>query len=123
MNEADLVLPRRLALQMLHAAQIAGEEGVAGVVAARGGPETFFAAPFAATLDQLIAQGSQQGHRAWAVFRYRSGNDSAPVAADFSEHPELLLLDASLATKGVLQLRAWKLAGCRVVACPMHVED
>jgi hypothetical protein len=123
MNEADLVLPRRLALQMLHAAQVAGEDGVAGIVAARGGPEAFFAAPFAATLDQLIAQGSQRGCRAWAVFRYRPGNDSAPVVADFSEHPQLLRLDASLATKGVLQLRAWKLAGGRVVACPMHIED
>ncbi len=123
MSETELVLPRRLALQMLHEAQIAGDEGIAGVVAARSGPDIFFVAPFAERLDRLLAQGSQQGRHPWAVFRYRPGNDNAPVAADFSERPELLRLDASLATKGVLQLRAWKFTDGRVVERPMHIED
>jgi hypothetical protein len=122
-NKQELTLPRRLALQMLHAAQTAGSVGVAGVVAANGEPEAFYPAPFAEPIDELLSLAKQGGRRPWGVFRYRPEHEGEPGTQAFAAHPQLLQLDAALAIKGVLQLRAWRLDGGKVVACPLQITD
>lgn len=98
--EADLILPRRLAIQILHEAQIAQPESICGVVGARNGqPQSFLRAG----AEALDARGEALWARLWS-------NPAAPAIPDAQDlQAGGLHLVVSLDTKGVLELRAWEL--------------
>ena len=100
--DLDLVMPRRLAIQILHEAQIAQPDAITGLVGARGDqPSSFLKADEAA----LSARGEALWARLWS-------NPTAPAVptADQLAGGGLSLV-VSLDTKGVLEMRAWELRG------------
>jgi len=105
-------LPRRLAMQLLAAAQQAPEQGVELVVIGDQAPQR-----------AVMSRGSESKQSIWADFSYRPGSPSAPAAEQFAADPDRLRLTASLATKGVLQLRAWLLKAGRVVEIDLRLVD
>lgn len=96
MTPDELVLPRRLAIAVLHEAQIAQPEAICGAVLAEGGrPARFVTGP--------LADGAAIWARLWSVPQ-APAEPSAEQLADGGLH-----LVISLNTKGVLEMRAWQL--------------
>ena len=96
MTAQPLIITRRLAIQLLHEAQVAAPEAIHGVVTcnASGEPSHFVAA------DQM----GMSSVTPWAaVF----SNPNAPAEPSLAELSLPLTLVISLDTKGVLQMRAW----------------
>src|SRR5438128_152964 len=120
-REAPLVMPRRFAIHLLHEAQLAGERPFTGVVGAGAEPDCYL--PLQADGLALGLALLQQRQRAlWAIYLHRPGQPTAPTAADFAEQPQALRLTSSLATKGVLQLRAWTHSEGRVRERELHIR-
>jgi hypothetical protein len=85
-----LIIPRRLAIQLLAEAQRAAGEPVRGVIGARDGvPVSVRPASATAVGDETV----------WAWYRSGAGEPDA------QEGRQLLI---SVDTKGVLQLRCWE---------------
>lgn len=95
--DTDLVMPRRLAIQILHEAQIAQPDAICGMVGARNGEPCSFAR--SATLPG--------GEALWARL-WSNPNSPAVPSADQLAGGGLYLV-VSLDTKGVLEMRAWEL--------------
>lgn len=125
MSPTPLTLPRRLAIRLLHEAQTATEPfaGLVVAAAADAEPDRWRPAPAGTTVPALAAEITATGLVPWALYRYEPGLPTAPVAADFAVLPALRRLSASLATKGVLQLRAWELVDGQVVERVLQVRD
>ncbi|GAC1633180.1 MAG: hypothetical protein NVS9B10_28330 [Nevskia sp.] len=124
--ETPLSMPRRLAIRLLHEAQIATEPFVGLVsapVAPEAEPDAWHPVTAAAGIVTLPEALARQGRRAWALYFFRPSLPTAPVVEDFALQPALLRLTASLATKGVLQLRAWHCLDSRVFECELHIHD
>lgn len=107
-----LVLPRSLAIRILHEAQIAQPESIRGSVAARGGEPVSF---------HLQGRAVPDGATVWAELW------SQPLAAAVPRADELkdgvLSLLVSLNTKGVLEMRAWRLIGGAPVEQVLKIRD
>ncbi|TJY62335.1 hypothetical protein E4T66_06390 [Sinimarinibacterium sp. CAU 1509] len=95
---AALVVPRRLAMQILHAAQVAQPQSIRGVVAASGG------IPSALHLDSEMGA---EGESTWAQLWSHPQAPAIPQASELMS--DQLSLVVSLNTKGVLEMRAWQL--------------
>jgi hypothetical protein len=97
MSEPILMMSRRLAIQMLHEAQIAQPDSITGVVVARNAQPVSFHQGKQVSADQTLWA------RCW----------SNPLAPAIPTAEELaaggLHLVISLNTKGVLEMRAWEL--------------
>ncbi|MDR3416459.1 MAG: hypothetical protein P4L83_09765 [Nevskia sp.] len=120
--EAPLQMPRRFAIRLLHEAQLAGEQPFVGVVGASAEPDTFL--PMARpSLGEAAALLQDRQRSLWAVYLHRPGSPAMPTPEDFASQPQVLRLTASLATKGVLQLRAWTLHDGRVVERELQIRD
>lgn len=98
--DADLVMPRRLAIQILHEAQIAQPDAICGVVGTRGAePSSFLRAAEAAL--------AERGETLWARLWSNPAEPAVPTADQLQGGG--LYLVVSLNTKGVLEMRAWEL--------------
>ncbi|MDP9140771.1 MAG: hypothetical protein M3O62_08285 [Pseudomonadota bacterium] len=98
MSDVPLIIPRRLAIQILHEAQIAQPEAIRGVVCARTDEPSAF--------RQGEAQ-ARTGESLWAVLWSHPLAPAVP-SADQLDADQLSLV-VSLNTKGVLEMRAWRL--------------
>lgn len=97
MTDPILVMPRRLAIRILHEAQIAQPEAITGLVVARNGvPASFH-------LGGELPSGQTLWARCWS----QPLAPAVPTAAELTSHGLHLLI--SLNTKGVLEMRAWEL--------------
>lgn len=114
MNEL-LVVPRRLAIQILHEAQIAQPAAMHGWVYERDGKPAVF----------RLAAADMGTHRAdetlWARLWSMPAAPAEPTPAELREG--LVNLVVSLNTKGVLEMRAWELVGGGAVERELRVED
>ena len=114
MNEA-LVVPRRLAIQILHEAQIAQPEPIHGWVYERQGKPAVY----------RHARADMGTHRAdedlWARLWSVPTAPAEPAAAELREG--ILNLGVSLNTKGVLEMRAWDLRDQQPFERVLRVED
>lgn len=110
MKEPDLILPRRLAIQLLHEAQIAAPQPIRGWVLAAGDAPAGWQAGSARPARPVWAQ-------LWSV----------PLAAAVPTAAELqasgLHLLVSLNTKGVLEMRAWELRDGRPHERILKIHD
>lgn len=100
MTASPLVIDRRLAIHLLHVAQVAAPAAIDGMVVcdAAGEPQRFLP----------LEQAEQQPATAlWA--KLYSNPTAAAVPSTAEMHPTLLTLVISLNTKGVLEMRAWTL--------------
>lgn len=98
-TDAALVMPRRLAMQILHAAQIAQPDSIRGVVAASSGVPSTLHLGAAALTDE---------ESAWAQLWSHPQAPAIPQASELVA--DQLCLVVSLNTKGVLEMRAWQLS-------------
>ena len=122
-RETPLAMPRRFAIRLLHEAQLAGEHPFLGVVGAAAEPDLYVPLVGPATLEDGLAHLRERQRALWAVYLHRPGQPTAPTAGDFTEQPQALRLTSSLATKGVLQLRAWTCSAGRVRERELHLSD
>lgn len=113
--EHDLVIPRRLAIRILHEAQVAQPASIRGLVGARDGEPASFSQD--GTTEALDARGETPWARLW------SHPDAPAVPTAEQLVPGELALVVSLDTKGVLELRAWELRDGVVVERVIKVRD
>lgn len=105
-----LVIPRRLAIQLLAEAQKAPDGEIHGWIGAvDGAPLTVW--PAAAGVQQRLAQ---QGETIWAAY-HAHAHGPGPAA------PRTLVV--TLDTKGVLQLRCWELEDDVCVERSLKIKD
>jgi hypothetical protein len=122
-RETPLTMPRRFAIRLLHEAQLAGEHPFTGVVGASVEPDLYVPLVGPATLNDGVAHLEERKRALWAIYLHRPGQPTAPTAEDFAERPQTLRLTSSLATKGVLQLRAWACADGKVRERELHLSE
>lgn len=95
--EPDLVMPRTLAIRIMHEAQIAQPDAINGVVGARD------AEPSSFVQRAAVADGEKLWARLWS----NPTSPAIPSAEQIAGGG--LYLVVSLNTKGVLEMRAWEL--------------
>lgn len=120
-----ILIPRRFAIRLLHEAQIATEPFLSLVVAdeAEGSvPNGWLPLADGASIAEAKVMLAGHGKRIWSLYRHRPELPNPPLAEDFVDHPELLRLTASLAIKGVLQLRGWWSLDGAIVEQELDVE-
>lgn len=110
-QESALVMPRRLAIVILHEAQVAQPESIAGWVEAEADQPARF----------VLEGGAEAPAAIWAnLWSY----PSAPAVPEPSQlHPDQLSLLVSLNTKGVLEMRAWELRDGKPFERVLKIRD
>lgn len=107
-----LVIPRRLAILLLHAAQAAQPDSIRGIVTARSGEPAGFR-------DE--SEMLHQDEVPWARMCSYPQAAAVPTAAELdSAMPNLVV---SLNTKGVLEMRAWRLIGNEAQEQVLKIRD
>jgi len=137
-NEAALILPRRLALRILAVAQSAQPNRMAGVVGYdSSGPIAFMplrnGAPepdkhvVHASGDLAAARFGLDGRGLglWAYVISHPTEAAEPTSEDFrnSPYPNEVHLVISLSTKGVLEMRAWQRIGTEPHERVLKIRD
>ncbi|MGQ0501333.1 MAG: hypothetical protein ACT4P0_01800 [Panacagrimonas sp.] len=100
-SEPDLVMPRTLAIRILHEAQIAQPDAITGLVGALAAEPSSFSQRL--TEPDLGARGEKLWARLWS----NPTSPAVPTAGQIAGGG--LYLVVSLNTKGVLEMRAWEL--------------
>ncbi len=120
----NVTLPRPLVNTMLHHAQLAPGSEVCGLIGARDGVPTrcYPVANVAAEPGHLFRMDPrgqidamrtmrEHGENLFAIYHSHPASPPAPSNIDLKEagYPEALYLIISLDTKGVLEMRGWRL--------------
>jgi proteasome lid subunit RPN8/RPN11 len=126
----SIEIPRPLAIQILHHAQISPELEVCGLIGAKYGiPTTLYPVANAATAPQVRFQLDpagqidamrrirERGEELFAIFHSHPAAPAEPSPADLAEaaYPQALYLVISLNTKGVLEMRGFRIAADKSV--------
>ena len=117
-------LPRTLAIQILQNAQSTPDREVCGLVAANGeavlrvirirnaasAPGTFFEMDERELIDAMKAM-RERGESLFAIYHSHPQTAPVPSPTDIQRtgYPDALHLIVSMETKGVLQMRGWRL--------------
>ena len=139
MNNQDILIPRKLTNQLLHLAQLSPNTEVCGLVGANdsGIPVSCYPVDNCAatpekrfTLDagQQIAamkQIREKGESLFAIYHSHPSAPAEPSPTDIEEasYPEALHLIISLNTKGVLEMRGFKIAANTVEEYPLRLIE
>lgn len=131
-------IPRRLVNQILHHAQEFPEREVCGLIGSRNGvPVQCYPVPNVAEHPEcrFLLDARQQinamrlmrerGEELFAIFHSHPTGTAEPSVADLqqADYPEALYLIASLGTKGVLELRGFRLnAAHEFVEVPLRLQ-
>jgi hypothetical protein len=107
-TEPALTIPRRLAITILHEAQIAQPQSIRGWVQEQGGEPARY-------------HHGEPAADCWARLWSIPLAPAVPVAGDLSAGGLHLLV--SLNTKGVLEMRAWELRAGQPVERVIKVKD
>jgi len=133
---AQVTLPITLINKILTHAQHSPETEVCGLIAGRGGvPDTVYPiANVADTPDRLFAmepaaqieamrQMRESGEELFAIYHSHPHAPAEPSARDLEEaaYPEALYLIVSLDTKGVLEMRGFRLHDGEVARVDLEV--
>ncbi|MDZ4098854.1 MAG: M67 family metallopeptidase, partial [Methylophilaceae bacterium] len=120
----DIQIPRKITTQLLHLAQISPDAEVCGLIGSKNGLPTH-CYPVANIADQpqqrflldakqqisALAQMRERGEELFAIYHSHPTAPAQPSAIDLelATYPEALYLIISLNTKGVLEMRGFKL--------------
>ena len=131
-----VTLPRPLVNQMLHQAQASPDAEVCGLIAARGGrpvrfipvpnvagqPAQLFSMDPARQIDALRRM-REAGEELFGIFHSHPHSPAVPSDRDLHEagYPDALYLIASLSTKGVLELRGYRLRDGRAEEVALEI--
>ncbi len=130
-------IPRRIATSLLdHARTEAGRE-ICGVIAARDGvpvscvpianvsghPAHRYCMDPEALIRELFRM-EKDGEELYAIYHSHPASPAAPSAIDIAEAgwPEALYLIISLNTKGVLEMRGYRIRGGASIEVPLEIE-
>lgn len=129
MNNSEIYLPRKLTNQLLHLAQLSPDAEVCGLIGAdsTGMPTSCYPVENSAATPEIrfLLDASQQieamrqirdrGETLFAIYHSHPHSPAQPSPTDIKEasYPNALHLIISLNTKGVLELRGFKIAGQR----------
>lgn len=128
MSDETIPIPRPLANQILHHAQASPDLEICGLIGGRDGmptscyPLANIASPAnrrfaAAPREQIEAMRTmrERGETLFAIFHSHPSTPPLPSASDLEQagYPEALHLIVSLNTKGVLEMRGFRLVGGR----------
>ncbi len=120
----SIILPRQLVNQILHHARSSPDVEVCGLIAARGGrPQRCIPVPNVAdqpqrlfVMDparQIAAQRRmrEQGEELFGIYHSHPHSPAEPSSTDLEQagYPEALYIIVSLNTRGVLEMRAFRL--------------
>ncbi len=127
-EEMRISLPRILVNQLLHAAQSAPDSLRWGIIGARSRTPMHcypLAGVDAKSISAARHQLERQGETLFAAYRTDAGDAQVP---DLTELDALgirvpLVLGISLGTKGVLQLRGWRIQAQRLVALEISIRE
>ena len=124
MSPAEIELPRPLVNQLLHLAQSSPDAEVCGLIGALNGePSTCYPIRNAAGNPglrfhlepsehiQAMRSMRERGEELFAIFHSHPTSPAIPSITDLQEanYPEALYLIISLNTKGVLEIRAFRI--------------
>ena len=125
MNPTEISLPRKLINQLLHLAQISPEQEICGLVGANAQGKPCSCYPIRNSADtpqqRFLLDASQQisamklirekGETLFAIYHSHPNTPAIPSVSDIEQavYPEVLHFIISLNTKGVLELRAFKI--------------
>ncbi len=125
MSDAPLVILRRLAVRLMHEAQLSPEDSVEGLVGARNGePSSVHPRNGAITRAELLQKLQAEGETPWAWYRSTPRSPPEPMEADrFAAADKAYSLVVSLNIKGVLELRCWDWASGQPIEREVKVKD
>ena len=139
MNNQDICLPRKLTNQLLHLAQLSPDTEVCGLVGAdaTGIPVSCYPVSNSAENPQkrFLLDPSQQiaamkqireKHQTlFAIFHSHPDSPAEPSPIDIEQasYPEALHLIISLNTKGVLEMRGFKIEAGAVEEYPLRLIE
>lgn len=139
MKPDDICLPRKLTNQLLHLAQLSPDQEICGLVAAdqTGMPSHCYpinniaSSPsnrFELDPSQQIAAMKQirdQQQSLFAIYHSHPSAPAMPSATDIAQasYPKAVHLIISLNTKGVLELRAFKIAEQQVTELSLSLVE
>jgi len=124
-TQEDIHIPRRLAQQLLHLAQISPEAEICGLVGGRNGvpltcypvanvaehPERRFLLDAKQQIAAMAAMRAQD-EQLFAIYHSHPTTPALPSPTDLEQaaYPDALYLIISLDTKGILEMRGFKIA-------------
>ncbi|MDO9105036.1 MAG: M67 family metallopeptidase [Methylovulum sp.] len=125
MTSKDIQIPRKITTQLLHLAQLSPELEICGLIGSQDGlPTTCY--PIANSAEQpqqrYLLDASEQiaamvkmrnsGEDLFAIYHSHPNSPALPSATDveMAAYPDALYLIISLDTKGVLEMRGFKIA-------------
>lgn len=139
MNNQDICLPRKLTNQLLHLAQLSPNTEICGLVGAdaNGIPTTCYPVTNSAENPQIrflldpsqqIAAMKQMRDKLQTLFAIYHSHPNAPAEpspTDIAQasYPDALHLIISLNTKGVLEMRGFKIADNNVEEHPLRLIE
>jgi len=138
MNSPDIQIPRKLTNQLLHLAQLSPDLEVCGLVSSQNGvPSHCY--PVANVAEQprqrfLLDAGQQisamakmreLGEKLFAIYHSHPTAPAEPSTHDLEQaaYPEALYLIISLNTKGILEMRGFKIHQKTAVEVPLMMND
>ena len=125
MQHKEIHIPRKLTNQLLHLAQISPTTEICGLIGGKNGaPTTCYPVSNIAEnpekrfllngKEQIDAMASMRDHgeKLFAIYHSHPTAAAEPSARDLEEaaYPEALYLIISLNTKGILEMRGFKIA-------------
>lgn len=134
MTPTEIKIPRKITTQLLHLAQISPELEICGLIGGRNGiPTTCY--PVANRAEQpaqrflLDASGQiaamvamrDNGEALFAIYHSHPDAPAQPSTFDLeqAEYPEALYLIISLNTKGILEMRGFRIADHAALEIPL----
>ncbi|QPK63027.1 M67 family metallopeptidase [Methylomonas sp. LL1] len=139
MNSPEICLPRKITNQLLHLAQLSPDAEVCGLVGANASGTPVSCYPVANSADHpqtrfLLDAGQQiaamkqmrdKGESLFAIYHSHPRAPAEPSATDIEQasYPEALHLIISLDTKGVLEMRGFRIIDSSVKELPLRLIE
>jgi len=138
MNSPEIQIPRKITNQLLHLAQQSPDFEVCGLIGSKNGLPTH-CYPIANTAEQpeqrFLLDAAQQistmvkmrelGEELFAVYHSHPSAPAQPSSADLelAAYPDALYLIISLNTKGILEMRGFKIDQKTALEIPLILSD
>jgi [CysO sulfur-carrier protein]-S-L-cysteine hydrolase len=138
MNSPEIHIPRKIANQLLHLAQISPGFEICGLIGSKNGmPAHCYPIKNSAGLPQnrfLLDSGQQisamakmreLGEELFAIYHSHPASPALPSTHDLelAAYPDALYLIISLNTKGILEMRGFKITQKTAMEMPLILSD
>lgn len=138
MQQEAIQIPRKLTNQLLHLAQLSPDYEVCGLVGSKNGlPSTCYPIKNIAQCPEqrflldakeqiaALAQMRNQGEELFAIYHSHPAAPATPSTADLEQaaYPDALYLIISLNTKGVLEMRGFKIDHQNASETPLTLSE